>query len=637
MRAVPNVRWSIPLVLCAAAPAASPQVVIQNLQISPVDDAEITPDGRLVVMREHLGLSMGVRILDAATGKQLLATQPQTQGFGGAAQDAVAVTNERAIVIGSSGAIFDLTQPTPTLLASLVVGNVPRDVMITPDGTKALVRGGWDTDGLVIIDLANGTVLAHAPGEPTMVPNPDFDVDSVVGTNTHGVFLSVGPASQTTRVTVFDLAPAGGGPPTVVLTTSPTGAARDQLGPPHDVTLAGDGAYAAVRSQLSVALYKLDGAATSQVWHKRLFGDPGPFQGTALDSIEGSSNRVATISRREGAVVGAQLDVFDLAGNQWHASMDGEPHDLALTPNGERLVVRTTAGVYLFNVAQLPAGTLLTPLDFAAAPSVGNSFGNGLDSVEVTATRAITLHRMGPQSSQVRLWDLSNDTLASAGTFSMPNKPCDVAISPDGHWAGVSGTDYAQVYDLVTATQVLTHDSAQSGAGFYPWCDGVVLDNARAVAFGYIDDGQQPIGGWTSVIDLDPAAYRYCPGLVNSTGKRGDLEPTGSTSVALNSAGMLATSLPKNSVCALFFGTQSTWTPFGHGTLCVSGERYTPGALSSGPSGSALQPLDFQGLPSQGGVITAGSIWYFQVWYRDAQAPGSGINTTNAVKLAFQP
>ena len=77
--------------------------------------------------------------------------------------------------------------------------------------------------------------------------------------------------------------------------------------------------------------------------------------------------------------------------------------------------------------------------------------------------------------------------------------------------------------------------------------------------------------------------------------------------------------------------------PFRHGTLCVSGERYTPGAMSSGASGSAHQPLDFLGSPSQGGVITPGSIWYFQVWYRDSQLPGSGINTTNAVKLAFQP
>jgi hypothetical protein len=636
MRSVPRIRLSVPLALCAAASAASAQVVLHNQQVSPVDDAEITPDGRLAVLREHLGLAMGVRIIDVATGQQLVSMSPPPQGFGGAAQDAVAVTDARAIVIGSGGAIFDLTQPIPTLIASVNVGNVPRDVTITPDGTKALVRGGWDTDGLVVIDLANGTVLAHAPGEPTMVPNSDFDVDSVVGTDRHGVFLSVVPAAGSTRVTVFDLAPTGGGPPSVVLQTAPAGAARDQLGEPHDLALAGDG-YAAVRSQLSVALYKLDGSATAQVWHKRLWGDPGPFLGTALDSVEATADRIATISRREGAVVGAQLDVFDLTGKQWHALLQGEPHDLAFTPGAPRLVVRTTAGVYLFDLAQLPAGQVLAPLDFAAAPSISASFSAGLDSVETSATRAVTLHRTGLASSEVRLWDLANGTLASTGTFPLPNKPCDVAISPDGHWAAVSGTDHAQVYDLIQGSQVLTHDSAQSISGFFPWCDGVVLDDERALAFGYIDNGQAPVGGWISLIDLDPAAYRYCPATFNSSGARGDLEPTGSTSIALNGAGFLASDLPNSTVGALVFATQSGWLPFANGTLCVSGQRYTPGAFHTAGTGSALQKLDFTGAPSQGGVITAGSTWYFQVWFRDVAAGGGQANTTNAVKLSFQP
>lgn len=640
MRPIPRIRLSVPLAipiaLCAAGSVASPQVVLQNTQVAPVDDAEITPDGRLAVLREHLGLVMGVRIMDMATGQQLVAMSPPVQGFGGAAQDAVAATDERAIVIGSGGAIFDLTQPTPTLIATLNVGNVPRDVTITPDGTKALVRGGWDTDGLLVIDLGAGTILAHAPGLPTMVPNSDFDVDSVVGTDRHGVFLSVAGAAST-RVTVFDLAPSGGGPPNVVFETTPTGAARDQFGEPHDLALAGNGGFAAARSQLSVALYKLDGAATSQVWHKRLWGDPGPFQGSALDSVEATADRIATISRREGAVVESQLDVFDLTGKQWHAPMQGEPHDLAFTPDGSRLVVRTTAGVYLFDLAQLPVGQVLTPLDFAAAASISTSFSAGLDSVDVTATRAVTLHRTAPFSSEVRLWDLANDTLASAGTFQLPNKPCDLAISPDGHWVAVSGTDHAQVYDLINGSQVLTHDPASSPAGFFPWCDGVVLDDERALAFGYVDNGQNPIGGWITLVDLDPAAYRYCPATPNSSGGRGDLEPTGSTSIALNGAGFLASDLPKSTVGALVFATQSGWQPFANGTLCISGQRYTPGAFHTGSTGSALQKLDFTGAPSQGGAITAGSTWYFQAWFRDLAAGGAGANTTNAVKRSFQP
>ena len=96
--------------------------------------------------------------------------------------------------------------------------------------------------------------------------------------------------------------------------------------------------FAAVRSELSVGLYRLDGAATSQVWHKRLYGAPGAVGGSALDSIEASADRIATISRLSNAGQGAQLDVFDLAGNQWYAPMLGEPHDLQITPDGTRVL-----------------------------------------------------------------------------------------------------------------------------------------------------------------------------------------------------------------------------------------------------------------------------------------------------------
>jgi DNA-binding beta-propeller fold protein YncE len=626
--------------LVPSIPLASAQVVIENLSTGAVDDAEITPDGRRIVVRENTGGgNMSVRILDALSGV-VLVNQPgsaQPFNFNGAAHDAVGVTNERAVVIGQGALVFDLTPPIPVLIADHPAGFFPRDVAITPDGRFAVVRAGAGMNqGLMILDLASGAIAAAAPGEPAAIPAINFDVDSAVATDRHGVLLSMVNAgsSERARVTVFDLQPVGGGAPVVVFETSLTGTPVDQLGAPHDVTLTATGAYAAVRSELSVALYRLDGTATSQVWHKRLFGDPGPFGGSALDSIEATADRIATISRRQGPPFGAQLDVFDLAGKQWHAVLEGDPHDLGFTPGGQQLVVRTSAGVYLFDLAQLPAGNLVTPTDFEAISSSSTSFGAGLDSVAVTATRAVTLHRKN-LSSEVRLWDLSGGQLGPAGTFTLPNKPCDVDLSPDGRWAAVTGTDHVQVYDLVTARLVLNHEPAVVDIGQYPWCDGVVLDGERAVAFGYVEN---PLfGGWISVVDLDPAAYRYCPSTPNSSGARGDLEPTGSTSIALNAAGFLASDLPKSTVGALVFGSQSAWLPFGDGTLCVSGERYTPGAFHTAGTGSALQKLDFTGAPSQGGVITAGSTWYFQVWYRDTQSAGSGLNTTNAVKLSFQP
>jgi hypothetical protein len=645
MQPIPRIRPSVahalcgPLALCAAASVASPQVVLENLETSAVDDAEITPDGRLVVLRENTGFgNMAVRILDAHSGSVLLKedfTAVQFN-FNGAAHDAVAVTNERAVVLGAGLAVYDLTPATPVLLAHHTAGFFPRDVAITPNGQWAVVRAGEGFDGgLQVVDLATGAIAAHALGAPAAIPGVTFDVDSAVATDRHGVLLSLTPSASgdEMRVTVFDLQPASGGAPVVVLETG-RGSAADQLGPPHDLTLTATGEYAAARSELSVALYRLDGAASSQVWHKRLFGDPGPFGGSALDSIEATADRIATLSRRSNPPIGAQLDVFDLAGQQWHAALEGDPHDLEFTPDGQRLVVRTSAGVYLFDPNQLPPGNVIVPLDFAAVSSSFTSFGAGLDSVAASDTRAVTLHRKNV-STEVRLWDLSAGSLGPAGTFTLPNKPCDVELSPNGQFAAVTGTDHVQIYDLVAGRLVLDHEPDVVAIGQYPWCDGVVLDDERAVAFGYVDN---PLfDGWISLVDLDSAAYRYCPSTLNSSGARGDLEPTGSTSIALNAAGFLASDLPKSTVGALVFGSQSAWLPFGDGTLCVSGERYTPGAFHTAGTGSALQKLDFTGAPSQGGVITAGSTWYFQVWYRDTQSAGAQVNTTNAVKLSFQP
>ena len=625
--------------LCALASSTPAQVVIQNLETGAMDDAEITPDGRLVVLRENLGGGdMQVRILDAHTGAVLTQQVSSAGGFSGAAQDAVAVTNERAVVIGQGVLVFDLTQPIPAQIAEHPSGQFPRDLAITPDGRLAVVRGGYMLESLLVLDLASGALVAQAPGEPAPIPALSFDVDSAVASDRHGVLLSYvsTPAGDRARVTVFDLQPPGGGAPLVVLETGPSGAALDQLGTPHDLTLTVTGEYAAVRSELSVALYKLDGPSSSQVWHKRLWGDPGPFVGSALDSIEACADRIATISRRTGPPAGAQLDLFDLSGKQWFAHLDGDPHDLAITPDGRRLVVRTSAGVFLFDLVALPAGPQLAALDYAAVASTATSFGAGLDSVAASDTRAVTLHRQG-LSSQVRLWDLSAGALSPAGSFALPNKPCDVELSPDGRWAAVTGTDHVQIYDLLGGRLALDHEPLATVEGQYPWCDGVVLDGKRAVAFGYSGSVPFLFEGWISVIDLDPGAWRYCPSKPNSSGVRAELEPTGSTSIALNSAGLLASALPKSTVGALVFGTQSAWQPFGNGTLCVSGERYTPGALFAGPSGTVQQKLDFLGAPSQGGAITAGSTWYFQVWYRDAKSGGAGLNTTNGVKLTFQP
>ncbi len=629
-------RFAPVLFLAAAVPLANGQVVIQNLAVAGADDGEITPDGKFGVLRENQGIAMVVRVLDMQTGASLKALQ--VPGTTGAAQDVVAVTNTRALVIGANATLLDLSAASIPVLAEHNVGIFPRDVAITPDGTKAVVRGGWGTNGLFVFDLVSGLLLAKAPGEPAAIPAASFDVDSVVATDQHAVFLSlVGtPQGDRTRVTVFDLAPSGGGPPAVVFETSGSGPALDLYGAPHDLTLAGGGHFAAVRSELSVALYRLDGANTGQAWQERLWGQPGPFGGSALDSIEASRDRVATISRLSNGGVGAQIDVFDLQGNQWFDHLAGDPHDLAITPDGTRVVVRTSAGVALYSLRNLPAGHQLTPLAFATAISTHTSFSAGLDSVVVTNRRAVTLHRQGPNSG-ILVWLLGDDSLGVLQSVQMPNKPCDVAISPNARWAAITGTDHLQVIDLETNQVALDHDPAQSTVGQYPWCDGVVLNEERVLAFGYTEVTGFGITGWISVVDLDPTALSYCGASSSSAGQGGHLAPLGSLVVADNRLALLSKGLPPGAVGGFLCATQSAWQPFGAGTLCLGGALIPLGAAPVDARGASWMALDFQGGPGTGGLITPGSTWYFQQWYRERSSLGAPLHATDALKLAFEP
>ena len=197
-------------------------------QILGIDDAEFTPDGRYLVARDNTA-STSARIYDAATGAYVTTVFPSVQGsFSGIAQDAVVTTNDVAIVSGSRLMFLDLTQPTLPLLADFDVGDDPRDLALTPDGSLVVVRGGRTTaaatGGLFVFDVASATQLAQHAGEPIDYPNgfPSFDVDSVVATDEHAVCTSFvqGPNGPVTRVVVWDLRPVGGGAPTVVFETT---------------------------------------------------------------------------------------------------------------------------------------------------------------------------------------------------------------------------------------------------------------------------------------------------------------------------------------------------------------------------------------------------------------------------------
>ncbi|MCY3002642.1 MAG: hypothetical protein NTV21_12640 [Planctomycetota bacterium] len=627
-------------VFLGLAAMAGAQTVLTTQQGFGMDDGAITPNGALAVVRENSAQTKA-RVHSTATG-QLLATAIGSTGtFSGAAQDAVEVTDTRAVVLGSSILVLDLTNLASPLLAEHTAGYELRDVAITPDGTTAVVRGGNTfgpfPGGLRVVDLASGSLTFSHPGEigDSNPPDYTYSVDSVVATDDYGVCLSLigsGPTAQT-RVTIVRLHPQGGGNPVVAYETAGSAVPNmDQLGAPHDLCLVAGGQYVAVRSEASVSLYSL-GSTPARVWHHRLWSQPGPMGLTSMDSIEATGQFIATASRfQSGTLFGAQLDLFDLAGNQWHSRVTGDPHDLVFTPDGSRLLVRTHRYLYLFTTQGLPpAPAALTPSASDAELSTNTFYGAGYDSLQATDTHAVAVVR-NSTSALVNFYRLGATTMQRFASGTLPEKPTDVELSPNGRWVGVSGTSRVQVYDFEAGALALQHDPYIDPIGWYPWCDGIELDNDYLVAWGY-GDAQ---AGWVSLVDLFSSADSYCTAGLNSTGQSVHIRATGSGSLSRNNLRLWASGLPAGSIGYYAYSVGQQSAPLGNGTLCLAGQRYFM-PLQLEQNGVAMRAVQYGGSVTLGGAISAGSTWNFQYRYRDPAAGVAQFNLSDAVSIPFVP
>lgn len=128
----------------------------------------------------------------------------------------------------------------------------------------------------------------------------------------------------------------------------------------------------------------------------------------------------------------------------------------------------------------------------------------------------------------------------------------------------------------------------------------------------------------------------YChPATPNSSGRPGAVIVSGSDVVADNELMLWALELPITPNPGLFLlgNTQDIVHPPGSaGPLCVGGQIVRLPLDSTGQlPGGFRRTLDLTG--NHGSVITAGSTWNFQAWYRDGMGPS---NLTNAVSVPFQ-
>jgi hypothetical protein len=619
-------------------------VVLDDLNRYGVDDFEITPDGRFAVGRENTQTS-NVLILDLLAGTPAVVRSSLPNAWiGGPAQDSIAVTNDRAAMLGSQLLLVDLSVPGLPVLARHDVGVFPRDLVLTPNERFLVVRGGESmppfTGGQFIFDVATGAQVGSHPGEPHpyFSQTTAFDVDSVVADDRYAVFtsaLDLG-GTWTTRITVWDLAPAGGGPPAVVFETTP---ANDLDGTPNDIAMAPNGAFVAVRSEFEVGLVDLGGAPPSLAWARPLFNMPGPFGLSVMDSIEVTNSRVATLSRWSNGGVGAQIDVFDPAGNQYFQLLFGDPHDLVFTPSSDRLVARTSSQVLLYDLTTLPtAGNVLTPLDFSALVSTHTSYGAGLDSVVASDERAVAVARVN-ETTELRVYDIRQDRLEVTLAETILARPIDVDLTPDRSSAWVSCFTHVVGIDLRVDAVTFEHDPTTGGG--YPWCDGVAVSDNHVIAFGYTVNppAQTPIpanSGWISVIERFTGPSPFCPSNPNSTGQHAELFATGSARASANDLHLWVHGATPGAFGFFFYGDQ-TPAPgaYGDGFLCVGGQLGNFPVVVGDAGGVAGQAVDNGNLPAGGGALTAGSTWHFQFVHRDASAFGAGWNTSQGLSVTF--
>ncbi len=132
----------------------------------------------------------------------------------------------------------------------------------------------------------------------------------------------------------------------------------------------------------------------------------------------------------------------------------------------------------------------------------------------------------------------------------------------------------------------------------------------------------------------------YCVAAQNSQGAGAHLSTSGTASVAANDLVLHASGAVPGQFGLFYYGPNAVQVPFGDGFRCVGGGAYRLNPpLAADPSGALSRALDLGQPPASSGpgAITAGSRWYFQLWYRDPAAGGAGYNLSDGLDVTFCP
>lgn len=129
----------------------------------------------------------------------------------------------------------------------------------------------------------------------------------------------------------------------------------------------------------------------------------------------------------------------------------------------------------------------------------------------------------------------------------------------------------------------------------------------------------------------------YCAGQPNSTGNRGQIEGSGSRSVASNDVTLSVSELPVFSFGYFLMSEDQARFAAASGEICLGVPiiRHSLSVLQAGLDGRVQFSPNLTNLP-QATVFQPGDSWHFQYWHRDSGAGGPTANFSEALTIRFE-
>jgi hypothetical protein len=146
------------------------------------------------------------------------------------------------------------------------------------------------------------------------------------------------------------------------------------------------------------------------------------------------------------------------------------------------------------------------------------------------------------------------------------------------------------------------------------------------------------------IVDQDGEIYRidgtcpsptsYCVAAANSTGTGATMTFSGSSVITRDNLVLACNGAPPTVDGIFFYGQGQIQVPMGNGFRCIGNPLHRLSVVQTSAAGHAQSAFDVHAPPA---LITAGSTWNFQFYYRDAAAGGAFFNVSNGLSVLFCP